>query len=117
MAVAIAREALSRNTRQLLRHPGRGDRLATRWNVLVSALEASTAQPEVVVRQLESTWRSATPAAFTVLPAAELATAEFRTVDAVVLLADRGASQSVVLPLLENLEEAGVPVLALLNDR
>lgn len=91
--------------------------MATRWNVLVSALEASTAQPEAVVRQLESIWRSSTPAAFTVLPAAELAAAEFRTVDAVVLLADRGASQSVVLPLLENLEEAGVPVLALLDAR
>lgn len=86
-----------------------------RWNAIVAALDGHAARAEEVRLRLIQSWSSEPQPTFTSAGAAELQPDALANVDAVILVADRSATQSTTLALLNILEEAGVPVLALLD--
>ena len=88
-----------------------------RWNVTVAAVPGREALADEVCERLSSAWRSGVATKFHVAGGSDSLEAEvIRTTDAVILIADSEGTQSVMLNLLHMLEEAGVPVLALLSD-
>src|SRR5205809_746288 len=86
-----------------------------RWNVIVAALEGHEAEAQRMRDRLLRTWNFRTAIAVEPAPITQLADAELNEFDVVVLIGDRSAPQSTTLPWLNLLEEAGVPVLALLD--
>ncbi len=88
-----------------------------RWNVTVAAVPGREALADSICQRLSSAWRSGITAKFHVAGgSAALEGDAIRTTDAVILIADSQGTQSVMLNLLNMLEEAGVPVLALLGE-
>jgi len=86
-----------------------------RWNITVAAVPGHEALAEALCRRLSAAWRSPTAAAFAIAGAAgSLEPDSIKTTDAVILITDSHATQSVMLSLLTMLEEAGLPVLALM---
>lgn len=89
----------------------------TRWNVTVAALPGHEALADAMCHRLASSWRYGVQSTFTVAGhAGELAPESVKATDAVILIADNLGAESVMLNLLNMLEEAGLPVLALLGD-
>jgi sigma-B regulation protein RsbU (phosphoserine phosphatase) len=88
-----------------------------RWNVTVAAMPGREALADAVCQRLTRAWRCGIAATFQAAGGAgALEGDSIRTTDAVILIADSQATQSVMLSLLNMLDEAGVPVLALLGD-
>lgn len=88
-----------------------------RWNVTVAAVPGHEASADALCHRLSSAWRAGNSASFSVAGGADtLAPENVKTTDAIILIADNQATQSVMLNLLNMLEEAGLPVLALLGD-
>ncbi|HWB19135.1 MAG TPA: PP2C family protein-serine/threonine phosphatase [Phycisphaerales bacterium] len=83
------------------------------WNVVVAALSDETAQAEQRCSELSEQLPGV--ANFSLIQKTALETQSLEGVDAVVLIAASNASQSTVIPLLATIEEAGVPVIALLD--
>lgn len=88
-----------------------------RWNVIVAALQGHAGRADDVCQRLLKAWSGGKQAAFVPVAAAELQTDSLPPLDAVILVADRNATQSTTLTLLTALDEACVPVLALLDER
>jgi phosphoserine phosphatase RsbU/P len=89
-----------------------------RWNVIVAALEGHAALADAIAQRLSSAWHGggATAPTMTTIGAAELQPDSLGSIDAVVLVGDRNVPPSPTLASLNLLEEAGVPVLALLDE-
>jgi phosphoserine phosphatase RsbU/P len=91
--------------------------LMMRWNVTVAAVPGHDALADSICRRLAAAWRAGVPASFHVAGnTSALEPESVKTTDAVLLIADTQATQSVMLNLLGMLEEAGLPVLALMGD-
>ena len=86
-----------------------------RWNVIVAALEGHAAQADALARRMHAAWKASTPATFTTAGAAELQPGSLGSIDTVILVGDRQSAQSSTLASLNLMEDAGVPVLALLD--
>lgn len=90
--------------------------LMMRWNVTVAAVPGHESLAESVCHRLSNAWRASTPAAFSIADnVSSLESNAVKGIDAVILLADSQSTESVMLSLLGMLEEAGLPVLALLG--
>ncbi len=88
-----------------------------RWNVTVAAVPGHESLADALCHRLASAWRAGVHACFSVVGGSEaLAPESVKTTDAIILIADNHATQSVMLNLLNMLDEAGLPVLALLGD-
>lgn len=90
--------------------------MSRRWNVIVAALDGQAGLVDDICRRLTRSWTVSVPCTFTAAGAAELQAPELGDVDAVVLVNSKSAAQSATLAVLSTLEEAGVPVLALLDE-
>jgi serine phosphatase RsbU (regulator of sigma subunit)/methylmalonyl-CoA mutase cobalamin-binding subunit len=86
-----------------------------RWNVIVAALEGHDAAAEQVSQRLRCAWTSAHHLTLEPAPIQRLSDIDLSSVDVVIVVGDRHASQSTTLPWLTLIEEAGVPMLALVD--
>lgn len=86
-----------------------------RWNVIVAALEGHEATAEQISQRLRCAWKSAHHLTIEPSLIQRLADVDLSGVDVVIVIGDRHASQSVTLPWLTLIEEAGVPMLALID--
>ncbi|MCI0363108.1 MAG: PP2C family protein-serine/threonine phosphatase [Phycisphaerales bacterium] len=91
--------------------------MSTRWNVIVAALEGHAALVDQVRAKLSHAWSAPSPCLFTAAGAAELQAQPLRDVDAVVFIGGESSAHAPTLALLSVLDEAAVPVLALLDGR
>jgi len=87
----------------------------SRWNVIIAPTAGFEPMAQTVIERFNRAWTASTPVAFEVAPAAALAADAPSNPDAVVLLADRTATSSVILELLHGFEERCIPVMALLD--
>jgi len=86
-----------------------------RWNVIIAALPGHAARASDIAQRLTTSWTALTPATFTEAAAAELQPDSLGSVDAVILVGESNSIQSTSLTVLGVIEEAGVPVLAMLD--
>ena len=87
-----------------------------RWNVIVAALEGHAALADSIAQRLRRAWPGASAPTITTIGAAELQPDSLGSIDAVVLVGDRHLPASPTLASLNIMEEAGVSVLALLDE-
>jgi hypothetical protein len=88
----------------------------TRAKVIVVAWDDRLSEAETMARRLREAWPSPTPPAFEPAGGNSLEPDAFEQTDAVVVLAGEHSDDAMALSLLSMIEEAGVPVVALLDD-
>ena len=89
--------------------------MGSRGKILIAALGGGDRSADQIRQRLTRAWTTGEPPGFQVSHAEELEADTVQDVDAVLLLARQDTEQMQVLPLLAMLEEAGVPVVALLD--
>lgn len=90
--------------------------MTTQRNVIVAALKGHSALAEEVLHRLSRGWREVIPCAFEVRNPADLDEKSLRGADAVVVIADRHATQTATLRLFDAADQAGIPMLVLLDE-
>ncbi|MHC4948378.1 MAG: PP2C family protein-serine/threonine phosphatase [Planctomycetota bacterium] len=86
-----------------------------RWNIIVAASQGQEALAQVVREHLLEAWAGEPAPTLMPVTAEHVQPEDLDAIDAIVLIADRSGPGRALLPLLTALEEAGVPVLALLD--
>lgn len=86
-----------------------------RANVIVTALDGHDAIAAQVAQRLTAAWIGEHSPAFRTVAASAFNDENLASIDAAVVIAKSDCAQSVALPWLSMLQEAGVPVLALLD--
>src|SRR5436190_22684014 len=86
-----------------------------RWNVIVAALEGHDSLAEQIASRIRCAWKSSNHLTIEPAPIQKFADADLSTIDVVIIAGARNAAQSSTLPWLTLFEEAGVPMLALLD--
>ncbi|MHC4990855.1 MAG: PP2C family protein-serine/threonine phosphatase [Planctomycetota bacterium] len=85
--------------------------------VAIAAFNGRVDEAEAVGRRLISAWPTSPRPEMSSMCADSLEGHDLADFDAVVLLADRACPEAVALTILSMLEEAGLPVMALLDER